>query len=499
MDEVRSALTRPYRVIVIGGGVTGLAAAHRVVEIAQQKKAQQKNAQQQARPIEVLLLEAQKQLGGTIVTTQRDGCLIEGGPDSFITQKPWALALCKRIGLDNQLVATNPSCRRTFVVRDGRMHAIPEGFLLLAPSRITPFLTSRLFSWPGKIRMGCDLLLPRKHHGHDSDESLASFVRRRFGRESLARVAQPLVGGIYTADPEILSLRTTMPRFLEMEAKHRSIIWGMLKGRRAASAAERGDSGARYSMFVSFQRGMTTLIDALAARLPAGSIRTGAVVERVAQEPNGWRVEIANGSAEHTDRTVEHGDAIIMACPAYVSARLIRKVDASICDALAAIDYASSATMTMAFDESQFRQIPDGFGFVVPVVEGLTMIAATFSSVKFQGRAPQNILLVRAFLGGAMQPDVYRLDDSALREAVLRDLRDLVGLQGEPKWVELHRWPTSMPQYPVGHLERVRQLEAMIAKWPGLAVAGNAFGGVGVPDCVHSAESAVDRIINTML
>jgi len=230
---------------VIGGGVTGLAAAHRVVEVAAKT----------GRTIEVLLLESGARLGGTIVTTLRDGCLIEGGPDSFITQKPWALALCKRIGIDSELIPTNPACRRTFVVRAGRMHPIPEGFLLLAPSRIWPFVTSRLFSWPGKMRMGMDLILPRKQHGPDGDESLASFVRRRFGQESLERVAQPLVGGIYTADPEYLSLRTTMPRFLEMEAKHRSIIWGMLKGRKAASAAERGDSGARYSMFMSFKRG----------------------------------------------------------------------------------------------------------------------------------------------------------------------------------------------------------------------------------------------------
>lgn len=469
----------PKRVIVIGGGITGLAAAHRVMEVAGKI----------GRRAEVLLLESNPRLGGTVVTTVRDGCLIEGGPDSFITQKPWALALCKRIGIDNELIPTNPACRRTFVVRDGKMHAIPEGFLLLAPSRILPFVTSRLFSWPGKIRMGLDLFLPRKDHGMDGDESLASFVRRRFGRESLERIAQPLVGGIYTADPEYLSLRTTMPRFLEMEAKYRSIIWGMLKGRKAASAAERGDSGARYSMFMSFKRGMISLINALAQRLPAGAIRTDAAATRVSRGSDNWCVEIKNG-------TTETADAVIMSCPAHVSAQLIRGVDATIADSLASIRYASSATMTMAFDEKQFRNIPEGFGFVVPVVEGRTMIAATFSSIKFPGRAPQGVLLARAFLGGAMQPKVYEMDDETLREAVLRDYRDLVGLQGGPKLVETHRWPASMPQYPVGHLDHVRQIEVQVARWPGLAVAGNAFGGVGVPDCVRSAESAVDRLFD---
>ncbi|MBI4581785.1 MAG: protoporphyrinogen oxidase [Planctomycetes bacterium] len=470
------------RVIVVGGGVTGLAAAHRVVEVTNRT----------GQHIDVSLLEANPRLGGTIVTTVRDGCLIEGGPDSFITQKPWALALCRRIGIEGELIPTNPACRRTFVVRDGEMYPIPEGFLLLAPSRIWPFVTSRLFSWPGKLRMGLDLVLPRKHHGTDGDESLASFVRRRFGRESLDRVAQPLVGGIYTADPEYLSLRTTMPRFLEMEAKYRSVIWGMVKGRKAASAAERGDSGARYSMFMSFRRGMVTLIDALASRLPAGVIRTGAAVSRVSRGPTSWCVELADGP-------IEEADAVVLACPAHVSARLIRQVDSSIADDLASIRCASSATMTLAFDAAQVPRAPDGFGFVVPVVERRTMIAATFSSIKFPGRAPEGTLLVRAFLGGAMQPQVYDLNDDELRQAVLTDLRDLVGLRGGPKLIETHRWPASMPQYPVGHLDHVRRIEAKLARWPGLAVAGNAFGGVGVPDCVRSAESAVDRLLGCVV
>ncbi len=474
-----TSATTPKRVIVVGGGITGLAAAHRAVEVAGLM----------GQPVEVLLLEANPRLGGTIATLERDGCLIEGGPDSFITQKPWAMALCKRIGLEGELIPTNPACRRTFVVRDGRMHPIPEGFLLLAPSRIWPFVTSRLFSWPGKLRMGLDLILPRKDHGTDGDESLASFVRRRFGNESLERIAQPLVGGIYTADPEYLSLRTTMPRFLEMEAKYRSIIWGMVKGRKAASAAERGDSGARYSMFMSFRKGMVTLIDALAARLPAGTICMGAAVRKISRGTRKWYVELADGTADAAD-------AVIMACPAHVSANLIRQVDASIADDLASIRYASSATMTMAFDAGQVPNIPEGFGFVVPVVEGRTLIAATISSIKFPGRAPQGTLLLRAFLGGAMQPQVYEMEDAELRTAVLRDLRDLMGVRGEPKLVETSRWPASMPQYPVGHLDHVREIESKLARWPGLAVAGNAFGGVGVPDCVRSAEAAVDRLFD---
>jgi oxygen-dependent protoporphyrinogen oxidase len=261
----------------------------------------------------------------------------------------------------------------------------------------------------------------------------------------------------------------------------------MMKGRKAASAAERGDSGARYSMFMSFRRGMATIIEELASRLPAGAISTGTPVKRVSRGTKKWYVEMQDGSADAAD-------AVIMACPAHVSANLIRQLDPSAADDLAAIRYASSATMTMAFDAGQMRIVPDGFGFVVPVIEGRTMIAATISSIKFPGRAPEGTLLLRAFLGGAMQPQVYELDDEQLREAVLKDLRELTGLRGEPRFVETHRWPASMPQYPVGHLDHVRQLEAKLTRWPGLAVAGNAFGGVGVPDCVRSAEAAVDRL-----
>lgn len=466
---------------MVGAGVTGLAAAHRVVELAAQRDL----------PLDVLLLEARDRLGGTILTQRRDGFLLEGGPDSFITQKPWALALVRRLGLEDQLIPTNPACRRTFVIRDGQMHAVPEGFLLLAPTRIWPFVTSRLFSWPGKLRMGMDLLLPRKEHGDNGDESLSSFVSRRFGREALDRVAQPLVSGIYTADPTDLSLRATMPRFLEMETKYRSLILAMRAERKAAASRGPSDSGARYSMFVSFQEGMSTLINALAARLPAGAVRTGAPVQRIDREASSWKLMLQGGA-------VETADAVILACPAYVSADLTRDVDANLAQELQAIRYASSATMTLAFRRDQVPHALDGFGFVVPAVESRTLIAVTFSSVKFPGRAPDGWVLMRAFLGGAMHENVYQLADSELETAVLADLRALVGIEGQPRFTELYRWPRSMPQYPVGHLDRVARIQQLLAAWPGLTVAGNAFGGVGVPDCVHSAETAVEHLLATL-
>ena len=466
------------RVVVVGGGVAGLAAAHRIIELARKDHLD----------IDLLLLEAMPRLGGSIITHHHDGFLVEGGPDSFITQKPAALALCRRIGIDHQLVPTDAHRRRVYVVRKGRLHAIPEGFLLLAPTRIWPFITSRLFSWPGKIRMGMDVILPARRLGPDDDESLAEFVRRRFGLEALERIAQPLVGGIYTADPETLSLRTTMPRFLELEARYRSVILGMRKGPKAMTGHDRGDSGARYSMFVSFAQGMSTLIEALAGRLPQGSLRTGVPVQRIERSGNRWAAVLADGSAEVAD-------AVILACPAYASARMLKDMDSGLSGELAGIRYASSATMTMAFRRDQIRHPLDGFGYVVPVVEGRSMIAGTFGSIKFPGRAPDGWVLMRAFLGGAVQPHIYELDDDRLKEAVLRDLAELIGIAGEPRFVELHRWPSSMPQYPVGHLKHVARMDRLTRAWPGLALAGNAFTGVGIPDCIQSGEVAAGRII----
>lgn len=466
------------RVIIVGGGVAGLAAAHRVLELTRERDT----------AVELRLIESRDRLGGSIVTVRRDGFIIEGGPDSFITEKPWGMALCRRLGITDQVIGTNPDRRRVYVVRDGRLYAIPEGFLLLAPTRIWPFITSGLFTWPGKIRMGMDVLLPARKRSPGQDESLADFVRRRFGREALERIAQPLVGGIYTADPEKLSLLATMPRFLELEDKYRSVILGMRNARKArAAASPEGGSGARYSIFVTMRDGMDTLTDAIVARLPVESIRTDAAATRVERVGERYRVVLADGSSESAD-------AVILACPAYVSARILRDVDASLTAELASIEYASSATMTLGFDRKQVRHELDGFGFVVPLAERRSLIAGTFGSVKFPGRAPEGRVLMRAFLGGAVQPEVYAMDDDQLRAAVLRDLRELIGVQGEPLFVELHRWPSSMPQYPVGHLDRVARIERMLESLPGLALAGNAFGGVGIPDCVHSGEVAAERV-----
>ena len=433
---MRESNQKSRRVVIVGGGVSGLAAAHRIFELQSQERADE--AERDA--VEVLLLEASTRTGGTVRTYRREGFLLEGGPDSFISEKPAALELSKRLGLGERIIQTNERHRRSFVVSGGRLRPTPEGFQLLAPSRMLPFLTTGIFTWRGKARMALDLLLPRRKDANGSDdESLAAFVRRRFGQEALERMAQPMVGGIYTADPESLSLRSTMPRFLEMERRDRSLILSMWKAARASKESARhgrGASGARYSLFLSFDEGTQVLTDALAARLPPGTIRLNTKVESLALIGDSRASEGERRERRWTLRTSEgetiEADAVCVALPAHAAARLLRGADEEIARELEAIPYASTATVNLAYKREDIKHPLDGFGFVVPFIERRATLACTFSSVKFAGRAPEGRALLRAFVGGALQPEMFDLDESRMVEAVRRDLRDLLGVNAPP-------------------------------------------------------------------
>lgn len=505
--------------VIIGGGITGLAAAHRVLERCRESR----------RQVQVTLLETSPRLGGIVQTHEREGFLLERGPDSFISEKPEALELVRRIGLESQLIETNANYRRSFIVRQGHLLPVPEGFHLLAPARLWPFVTSGIFSWPGKARMAMDLFLPRRNvngtpdgaSDTGGDESLANFVRRRLGQEALERMAQPMVGGIYTADPERLSLQATMPRFLEMERKHRSVIRALRqeRGTQPAARVENSDgdkgtssrapaectSGARYSLFLSFDHGMQMLTDKLAQRIlnfksltdedagsPVVSVEVNTAVESLTLErgdgPTKWVLK-----TNRSERLV--ADAVCLALPAHVSARLLRSIDPEVASDLEGISYASSATINLAYKRADIPHPLDGFGFVVPFIEKRTLIACTFSSVKFAGRAPAGVVLLRAFTGGALQPELLELDDAQLLSLIQADLRDLLGVTAVPLLTEVSRWHNSMPQYHLGHLERVKRIEERIASLPGLALAGNAYSGIGIPDCVRSGEKAADDLM----
>ena len=489
------------RIVIIGGGITGLAAANRILELSRELGPR----------VEVTLLEADPRLGGIVQTEERDGFLLERGPDSFISEKLQAFELAKRLGLESQLIQTNPKHRRSFVVRKGKLLPVPEGFHLLAPGRVLPFLESEIFSWRGKARMAMDLLLPRaKHNGSadESDESLAHFVRRRLGREALERMAQPMVGGIYTADPEILSLRATMPRFLEMERKHRSLILALQRNAKgpesnlqaATASASEGTSGARYSLFLSFDRGMQLLTDTLArkitvlrdARSIQPSICLNTRVESLESTPGSdeakWKV------TTNTQETFL-ADAVCLALPAYAAAKLLRDVDIQLASELEGISYASSATINLAYKKEDIPHPLDGFGFVVPFIEKRSILACTFSSMKFAGRAPENSALLRAFVGGALQPEMLGLTEGELISRVRSDLRDLLRIERAPIFAEVSKWENSMPQYHLGHLDRVQRIRERLASLPGLALTGNAYTGPGIPDCIRSGEEGAEALL----
>jgi oxygen-dependent protoporphyrinogen oxidase len=463
----------PLRVVVVGGGIAGLAAAHRLVELARDER----------RPLDLVLLEAAGRLGGTIRTERADGFLLEAGADSFISEKPWALALAERLDLGPRLRRTDDRFRRTYVVRGGRLRPLPEGFLLLAPTRAWPVLASGVFSWRGKLRLGLDLILPRRPAV--GDESLGSFVRRRLGREALERVVQPLVAGIYTADPDRLSLAATMPRFLALERVHRSLILGLRRSTRSAETV--GASGARWSLFVTLAGGMEELVAALAGRLPPGVVRLGTAAGAVARIPDGWRVERQDGAPLSADGVVLAGAAPTMA-------KLVGDLDAPLARLLGGIAYASSATVTLAYPRAAIRHPLDGFGFVVPQAEGRAILACTFSSVKYPGRAPDGFALLRVFLGGALQAELLVRDDPALVGLAHDDVAQLLGITGEPVLSRVWRHPGTMPQYDVGHLDRIAAIDARLGTLPGLVLAGGAYRGVGIADCVHSGETAAERL-----
>jgi len=462
------------KLVVVGGGIAGLSAAHRAVELARERGS----------ALDLTLIEARERLGGSIASERVDAFLVEAGPDSFLSEKPWALALCRRLGVEDRLVRTDDRFRKVFVWYRGRLHPLPDGFQLLAPTALRPFATSSLFSLPGKLRMALDLVLPR---GGGDDESLGAFVRRRLGAEALERVAQPLVAGIYTADPDDLSLTATMPRFLELERAHRSVILGLRRALRRAPLP--GTSGARWSLFVTFASGMEELVSALAARLPGGSVALKQRVSGLERVGARWRVATAEGASVDADR-------VILATEAHATARLTRYLDPALATLLEEIPYASAATVSLGYRRADVPHPLDGFGFVVPRTEGKALLAGTFSSVKYPGRAPEGHVLIRGFLGGMLQGAMLAEDDEALVTRAREELRAALGVAAAPVLTRLHRWPASMPQYRVGHLTRVETIEQVVAGMPGLLLAGAAYRGVGIADCVRSGEAAAERALD---
>ena len=465
---------------VIGGGISGLACAHRLTEL---KETTKKN-------FNIVLLEAGARLGGIVQTEERDGFLLENGPDAFIREKPWALDLTRRLGIDHALIGTRELKRRSYILRKGRLTEIPEGFYLMAPTRIMAFLRSPLFSWPGKGRLMMEYFLPPSLS--KADESLASFVRRRFGRECLENVAQALVAGIHTADPEKLSLLATFPRFRELEKQYGSVLRGLIvESRQSPDGADKA-SGARYSLFVSFKKGMTTLTDSLEKKV-SPFVRLRTPVKNILWKPaeKSWEVTTTQGEALNFQ-------AVCCALPPSRSRALFDQSIPDVSQGLAGITCESVATVHLAYRKEQLRRLPEGFGFVSPKKEDLSVLACTFVDQKFEGRCPDGYRLFRAFVGGAFGKKYLAKDDSDLLSTVESDLQNILGIEGKPLFNRLQRHPDAMIQYGVGHLDRVNALRGALEKTPGLFLTGAGFRGVGIPDCVHDAESQAEEMFKTL-
>lgn len=483
------------KVVIIGGGISGLTAAFRLVQLSAEN------------PIEISVIEAGPRFGGVIQTKLVEQCLIECGPDSILTAKPWGVNLMKALGMESEIVETDASNRRAFIAGKDCLLPMPDGFRLIAPASIAALAASPCLSVGGKLRAVCEPFIPRHEqfsHGQlpeDYDESLTSFVTRRLGKEALDKLAQPLFSGIYTADPDTLSMRATMPQFLEFEAQYGSVIRGL----KAASTKNGGTEAVRYSMFVAPKNGIGSLVDALLDELKRHKNISLETEKRVSQlgflEPEKqWRVKLADGS-------VREADAVVLCLPAYGAARLLKETDSQLSDLLSSITYASSAVINFIVERKRVLHPLDGFGFVVPAELGKHVLAGSFSSVKFKGRAPEHLTVLRAFVGGALFPEIMELSDAKIRDLAFEELSFYLSITSPARGLPYRealvtRWVDSMPQYKVGHRSTVREIEKRVAGLKGAFICGAAYEGVGIPDCIRSANQAADavnRCLNTAL
>jgi oxygen-dependent protoporphyrinogen oxidase len=450
-------------VAVVGGGIAGLAAAHDL----------------QRRHAEFVLLEASTRWGGVVRTEREGGFLMEGGPDTLLAQKPDAMRLCQELALADRVVPTNPDRRTVFVWHRGRLHHLPDGMVLGVPTRLSALAASRLFSWPGKLRMAADLVLPRRHAG--GDESIASFVRRRLGGEALGRLGAPFLAGIHAGDPERLSVQATFPRLVEMERRHRSLI--------RALAAARSRDGAAGPPFFSLRGGLSDLVDALVSGLPAGRSRTGAAVRSLRRDRGAWVLDVGG-------REPLRARAVLLALPATVAAGLVQPLDPEAGALLAGIPYVSTAVVCLGYRRADVAHALDGYGLIVPDAARLRTTACSFFSTKFPGRAPDGHVLLRGFVGGARDPDVLALSDDELAGTIHREMAPILGLSVAPWLRRVFRWPGGTPQMQVGHGERIAALERRLAGQPGLFLTGAGLRVTGIPDTIGDARRAADAAVD---
>jgi oxygen-dependent protoporphyrinogen oxidase len=478
------------RTAIVGGGIAGLAAAY---ELEKARKAGAK--------VEYTLFEARERLGGSLASEIFHGAVLERGPDSFLTEKPAAAELCRELGLGDQLISSNDEARKTWIVVRNRLVALPDGLMFLVPTKLIPTALSPLFSLSTKFRMAMELLLPPRPSGLP-DESVASLVERHFGQEAVERLADPLLSGIYGGDAAQLSARTVLPRLVEMERHFGSLSRGMLAAhkqmRARAKVAEqegRTPTAVPRPIFTTLRGGMQQMVDALIESIDPAQVELSTQVGTVARFNGGWNVEAAS--------MVEHYDAVILAAPAWAVAGMLLRVDPTLAAELSGIPYSSSITVNLIYDEAKLGELPEGFGFLVPACEGRSMLACTFVHRKFLGRTPPGKVVLRAFLGGARNEALMEETDGVLAARVRRELSEILGddvipRRVEPEHRQVSRWSRAMAQYTVGHQERMKRIIQHTAVLPGLHLAGNAYDGIGVPDCIRLGRQAARDILTTI-
>lgn len=477
-------------VVVIGGGVAGLGAAYKI-----------RRAADAGVGISFTLVEKDPRLGGKLATEVVDEpgagrYIVDGGSDSFLTDKPAVHRVARLLGILDDETGTIDENKRTFIVKDGRLVEMPDGIMMFAPTKILPMATTKLYSWPAKLRMALDLVIPRRHiaPGVRNDESLESFVVRRMGRECLDRLAEPLVGGVNGSDPAEMSLAATYPNLLEMEQQHGSLVRGFLAQRKKVEEMRRkhpAEPGSkRRTFFSSFVPGLQFLTDRMADAAGRDRIRTGVAATGVRRTGEGWEVVLDSGETLRCD-------AVVMACEVWAAERLLRGVDARTADLLAAIPSSSSATILMAFDEADCPFDKRWHGALSPAIERRAVTGVSLMSSKWPGRAPAGRVLIRGFVGGPRDQGIVKRSDSELGEIALAELIELLGIRPDarPVFTRVFRWERGMPQYTMGHLDRVEEIEARVADIPGLALAGGGYRGVGVPNCLESGEKAVSKLL----
>ncbi|MGH7229098.1 MAG: protoporphyrinogen oxidase [Nitrospiraceae bacterium] len=472
----------PKQVVVVGGGIAGLATAF----------ALQERAAEVGFPLACTLIEAESEWGGKIVTHRVGELIIEAGPDSFLSQKPWALELCEKLGLSGRLINTNEFQKKTFVFSRGRLRELPEGLVLIVPTKLGPLFHSGLLSWSGIARMALDLVIPARRGA--GDESLASFFRRRLGDEAFERLVEPLMAGIYAGDAEQMSLRATFPRFLDIEQQHGSLIRGMLAGRKMARPAARQGSPNR-TMFVTLQNGLGEMVKALVGRITgAGATlmpaRQVVAIRTRSDRPGVWTYDVVL-----EDGSAVSAEAVVLATPAFVSAELVRQLSPASARLLDTIPYVSTATVSLAYDGDTLGPSVGGFGFVIPRTEGRDLIAATWTSLKWSHRTPPTQALIRCYVGGAGREAILKADDEMLVQRVRAELRNMAGIAAEPTYVEVNRWERGMPQYTLGHLDRLEAIKVSLGGYKGLYLTGAAYRGVGIPDCIRDGSETAAEVI----